>query len=97
MNSDLPVKSTVKLVKFLRSFESELKSAQEIYLRYQEKLATNDPSTVTEWNEYLEKDVNIEKLPSDVLDNVDKISPLDYVALENVMEQVPDLKVVKAA
>lgn len=84
----MSISNCAAMGKFLKSFEVELKSAQDMYAKFKEQLDAKDPGTVAEWLQFLEQEVLLPLLPSDILAKVESITPADWLALERLIAKV---------
>jgi hypothetical protein len=57
----------------------------ELFLKFKDKLA--DPEVLSELNAEMEREIDLKKLPSSILDKFDTISPDEFTALEFLCEE----------
>lgn len=87
LSTDLKPVFVVKVVQFMRAIEDHVKTAQAINQKLSEKLMAKDEDASKEWLEYLNEEVEISPLlPPEIIQEVEKLTALDYVSLEQLVE-----------
>lgn len=86
----------VAVARFIVAYEAEMKVAQMVAAPYQAKLKEKDPEAEAKMAEYLSTEINIKRLPSDLVDKIKTtLSAQEALILMNLSEaEKPDLKVV---
>lgn len=87
MTADIKASKVAKLVEFVRKVETHTKNAETINKKISAKIAANDEEAKKEWFDYLNEDVEISPLlPADIASEVPKLSAVDYMSLEQLVE-----------
>ncbi len=84
--ADIPIKYARILAKFLKAQKEEHQIAAQTYEKNKEKILAGDEEAKKQWNEYLQSEIDIEKLPKDILDKVEKICASDLLSLEPLIK-----------
>jgi len=81
-NKDFGVAHRVAVIDFAKVFWKEIQDGVTIYNQFKKKIDEKDEQTITEWNEFCEKEFDLPKLPYELFYSAAKLSPADQRLLE---------------
>jgi hypothetical protein len=80
--NNLSIKNSMALARFIKKQNEEHTLAVKAYERYSKQKQEGCEKADQEWRDLINSDIEIDKLPADILDQVEKMSAADIIYLE---------------
>jgi hypothetical protein len=85
--NSIAIKNSMALAKFLKAQNEEHVLAAKTFENYKKQKEEGSETADQEWSDFLQTEIEVKKLPHNILDQVKEISAADLILLEPLIEE----------
>ena len=85
--NSISIKNSRILATFIKKQNEEHASTRKSYENYMQKKEQNVEGAEQEWKDFLNTEIEVQKLPSDILDQIKEMSAADIILLDPLIEE----------